>query len=135
MTPKKAAFLLAFISLMVLAIVFAFVTLGHAATTSTQRHPNSLGFVAYDSNPLIYLAGDVKSADWVDGNLNLRFLPLGTYALYDQNILLCGNPLEKFSGVSEPFMIVYERQSHKSVQGVGCHELRAVYGLVKKERD
>ena len=112
---------------------FACNTLGHAATTSTQRHPNSLGVVPYDSNPLVYLAGNVKSTDWIDGNLNLRFLPLGTYALYDQNILLCGNPLEKFQGVIEPFMLVYERQSHRAVQGVGCHELRGAYSLVVKK--
>lgn len=110
---------------------FACNTLAHGATSS--RHPNSLGVIVYDSNPLIYTAGNVKQADWVDGNLNLRFLPLGTYALYDQQILLCGNPLEKFSGVTEPFMLVYERQSHHSVQGVGCHELRGAYSLVVKK--
>ena len=133
MTRKTSASVITAIGiLMVLALIFAFCTLGHAATSSTQRHPNSLGTVSYDTNPLIYIPGNVKQADWVDGNLNLRFLPLGTYALYDQQILLCA-PADKFSGVTEPFMLVYERQSHKSVQGVGCHELRAVYGLVKKE--
>ena len=116
--------------LMVLALIVAFCTLGHAATTSKSQ--NSLGSVPYDVNPLVYIAGSVKDAAKVDGNLNLRFAPLGTYALFDQNILLCGIPVNKFEGVTEPFMLVYERRSHKSVQGVGCHEVYGVYSLMPK---
>ena len=113
-----------------LLLVFAFATMGHAATTSKSQ--NSLGSVPYDVNPLVYIAGSVKDAAKVDGNLNLRFAPLGTYALFDQNILLCGIPVNKFEGVTEPFMLVYERRSHKSVQGVGCHEVYGVYSLMPK---
>ena len=132
MLDKKLAvrtILLVIAFLLVLGYL-ACATLGHAATTSKSQ--NSLGSVPYDVNPLVYIAGSVKDAAKVDGNLNLRFAPLGTYALFDQNILLCGIPVNKFEGVTEPFMLVYERRSHKSVQGVGCHEVYGVYSLMPK---
>lgn len=108
--------------------------LGHCSTTSSRK--NSLGTVSYDSNPLMYTAGSLTqtsdSVSNIDGNLNLRINPLGTYMLYDESVLLCGMPIDKFRGVAEPFVMTYERQSHRTVQGVGCHNLLRVDHVVVK---
>lgn len=105
-----------------LLMCLVLVATGHATTTTKQ--PNAFGTVSYQTNPYIYEAViDIASADSVDGNLNLRVKPLGTYMLYDDTILLCGEPVEKFEGKGFPFLMTYERKSHHSVNGVGCHEL------------
>ena len=110
-------------------VVVALIGLARCATSSNR---NSLGTISYDANPLMYNAGSVKSVDVVDGNLNLRFSPLGTYEMYDENILLCGRPVSMFAGVTEPFMLVYRRQASRLVRGVGCHDLQGVYSLAPK---
>jgi hypothetical protein len=110
---------------------------GHCSTTSSRE--NSLGTISYKSNPLMYLAASLSTngnaVDEIDGNLNLRLKPVGTYMLYDESILFCGYPTDKFEGVKEPFLLTYERVSHHNVQGVGCHNLVRVDTVVlKKER-
>jgi hypothetical protein len=70
----------------------------------------------------------------VDGNMNLRVKPVGTYMLYDDIVLLCGMPTEKFSGVTEPFLMTYRRQSSHMVRGVACHDLLRVDSIVPNER-
>jgi hypothetical protein len=89
----------------------------------------------YTENPLMYQAVTLSTSpdavSSIDGNLNLRVKPLGTYMLYDESILLCGMPLDKFQGKGEPFVLIYERQSHRAVQGIGCHNLLNVYELIR----
>ena len=104
----------------------------HGATTSTQKHGNSLGFVQYDANPYLYNAGSIIEVTNVDGNINLRFKPLGTFALYDEPILLCGLPVEKFEGIRDPMLLTYDRVSHHAVNGVGCHDLIRADNLLLK---
>ena len=91
----------------------------------------------YTSNPLMYVAGSIATNQDaltnVDGNLNIRMSPLGTYMLYDESVLFCGLPIDKFQGITEPFVITYERVSHRSVQGIGCHVLVDVTSLKPKE--
>ena len=120
------------IALAVVVILLA--TYAHCAVG--KKHDNSLGFIQYTSNPLMYTAGSLSETQdalsTVDGNLNLRILPLGTYALYDESILLCGEPVDMFNGVTEPFVLVYERTAHRTVQGVGCHVLIEVRSLKPK---
>ena len=102
---------------------------GLAYCSVSTKHENSLGTVMYDSNPLMYMAGSLatdKAVTEVDGNLNLRIKPLGTYMLYDESILFCGMPVDKFQGITEPFVLTYRRQTSRSVQGIGCHELLRV---------
>jgi hypothetical protein len=70
----------------------------------------------------------------VDGNLNMRVKPVGTYMLYDDIVLLCGLPIEKFSGIKEPFLMTYERRAHHMTRGVACHDLLRVDSIVPNER-
>ena len=118
------------------SVITAVLLLANAAHCSTgDKHPNSLGTLSYNDNPLMYEAVQtIAEVTEVDGNMNLRVKPVGTYMLYDDIVLLCGMPTEKFSGVTEPFLMTYRRQSSHMVQGVACHELLLVDQIVSKER-
>ena len=104
-------------------------------STSGEKHPNSLGIVQYDVNPLMYEAVQtIAEVTEIDGNMNLRIKPVGTYMLYDDTVLLCGMPVDKFSGVTEPFLMTYRRRSSHMVRGVACHDLLRVDSIVPNER-
>ena len=134
--PREAAkylFTIFGIAALITLVVLAASVFSHASTTS--QHRNSLGVPMYDVNPYIYEAViAVTNVSEINGNLNLRVRPVGTYLLYDETVLLCGLPLDKFQGVSEPFLMTYERQSHETVRGVGCHELLRVDSLIENTR-
>jgi hypothetical protein len=107
----------------------------HCQPTTTKPQTNSLGVVQYSDNPYIYEAVQtIAEVTDVDGNLNLRVKPVGTYMLYEDIILLCGLPVEKFTGITEPFLMTYERVSHHMVRGVACHDLLRVDSIVPNER-
>ena len=121
----------------VASVITAVLLLANAAhcSTSGDKHPNSLGILQYDVNPLMYEAVQtIAEVTEVDGNMNLRVKPVGTYMLYDDIVLLCGMPVEKFSGVTEPFLMTYRRQSSHMVHGVACHDLLQVNSIVPNER-
>lgn len=120
----------------VILIVVLLNSFGHGATTSHSK--NSLGVVTYDANPYMYVAGSIAhTADAVtvvDGNLNLRVKPLGTYMLYDESILFCGIPQGKFDNINaEALVLTFERKARRTVQGIGCHELVRVDNMIPKQ--
>ena len=123
------------IGIALVLVVATIATTAHCAVG--KQRPNTLGFVAYETNPYIYLAGNLATepgaVSEVDGNLNLRIKPTGTYMLYDESIMLCGMPTDKFEGVGDEFVLTYERVSHRTVQGVGCHALVRVDTVKVKE--
>jgi hypothetical protein len=88
----------------------------------------------YTENPYEYNVGSILGVANVDGNLSIRFSPLGTYALYDEQILLCGFPSDKFEGVTEPLVLTYKRQASHLVNGIGCHDLLRVDNLTLNTR-
>jgi hypothetical protein len=99
------------------------------ATTTSKR--NSLGVVTYTVNPYLYEAGAIVDFAVIGQNeaLSMRVKPLATYILFDENLLFCGVPVEKFDGHDNPMVLVYERQSHRLVNGIACHELIMVRGM------
>jgi hypothetical protein len=116
----------------VITILLFLANSAHCSTTKPQT--NSLGVVQYSINPYIYEAvQNIAEVTEIDGNMNLRVKPVGTYMLYDDIILLCGRPVEKFTGITEPFLMTYERVSHHMVRGVACHDLLRVDNIVPKE--
>jgi hypothetical protein len=116
----------------VITILLFLANSAHCSTTKPQT--NSLGVVQYSINPYIYEAvQNIAEVTEIDGNMNLRVKPVGTYMLYDDIILLCGRPVEKFTGITEPFLMTYERQAHHMVRGVACHDLLRVDNIVPKE--
>jgi hypothetical protein len=117
----------------VITTVLLLVNAAHCTTTKPQT--NSLGVVQYNDNPLMYEAvQSLAEVTEVDGSMNLRVKPIGTYMLYDDNLLLCGLPTDAFQGIREPFLITYERVAHLSVRGVGCHRLVRVDNIESNER-
>ena len=58
---------------------------------------------------------------------------MGTYMLFDEAILFCGLPVEKFKGITEPFVLTYKRTASRIVQGIGCHMLVRVDSIKPKE--
>jgi hypothetical protein len=102
----------------------------------SKPHSNSLGTPMYTENPLMYKAGSFvtnsNAVSVIDGNLNLRIRPMGTYMLFDESVLLCGMPTDKFDGVVEPFVLTYERRAHRTVRGIACHELVRVDSIKPK---
>ena len=119
------------------SVITAVLLLANAAhcSTSGDKHPNSLGTLSYNDNPYIYEAVQtIAEVTEVDGNMNMRVKPVGTYMLYDDIVLLCGLPIDKFSGITESFLMTYRRQSSHMVRGVACHDLLRVDSIVPKER-
>ena len=118
------------------SVITAVLLLANAAHCSTgDKHPNSLGTLSYNDNPFMYEAVQtIAEVTEIDGNMNLRVKPVGTYMLYDDTVLLCGMPVDKFSGVTEPFLMTYERRAHHIVRGVACHDLLQVNSIVPNER-
>jgi hypothetical protein len=119
----------------VLTAILLLANAAHCQPVTTQPRTNSLGIVQYTENPYIYEAvRTIAEVTEVDGNMNLRVNPVGTYMLYDDTILLCGLPVEKFTGITEPFLMTYERASHHMVRGVACHDLLRVDSIESNER-
>ena len=124
-------FFIAFVITGVLLLVNA----AHCQPVTTKPQQNSLGVLQYDTNPYLYEAVQtIAEVTEIDGNMNLRIKPVGTYMLYDDTVLLCGMPVDKFSGVTEPFLMTYRRRSSHMVRGVACHELLRVDQIVSKEK-
>jgi hypothetical protein len=119
----------------VVTTVLLLANAAHCQPVTTKPQTNSLGVVQYNDNPLMYEAvQSLAEVTEIDGNMNLRVKPIGTYMLYDDIILLCGLPIEKFTGITEPFLMTYERRAHRMVRGVACHDLLRVDSIVPKER-
>ena len=122
-----------FFAASVITAVLLLANAAHCSTTKPQT--NSLGVLQYNDNPFMYEAVQtIAEVTEVDGNMNLRVKPVGTYMLYDDIIPLCGMPIDKFSGVTEPFLMTYERRAHRMVRGVACHDLLQVNSIVPNER-
>jgi hypothetical protein len=105
------------------------------AEAAILKHNNSLGVVQYETNPFTYKAGSVVTGFSVeDGKgLVLRMQSLGTYGLFSEDVLLCGNPLVMLNNKTNPVVLTFETVSHRSVNGVGCHELIKVNEIRQEE--
>ena len=129
--PREAAkYLLTLFGLaaLITIVVLAASVFSHASTTSYR---NSLGVSMYTINPYIYEAGAIADYTIIDGGqgLNLRVKPMATYMLFYDNLLLCGVPADKINGHENPMVLVYERVAHKTIEGIGCHELVEVRSI------
>ena len=124
-----------FFAASVITAVLLLANAAHCQPVTTKPQTNSLGTLSYNDNPLMYEAVQtIAEVTEVDGNMNLRVKPVGTYMLYEDIVLLCGLPTEKFNGVTEPFLMTYRRQSSHMVRGVACHDLLRVDSIVPNER-
>jgi hypothetical protein len=114
--------------------------LAGCALAAVPKHHNSLGTVSYESNPYTYRAGAVVTGFDIDEGkgLVIRIQPIGTYNLFSEDILFCGNPIDKLEGLHNPILLTYATLAHRTVRGVGCHELlradEVKDGLLSKTR-
>lgn len=117
-------------------LLFIVLSLGnaHAATTAT-RHNNSLGVIQYVDNPFTYKEGAVQQGfDIQNGRaMVLRVQPTGTYHLFTEDLLFCGSPRYLLEGKHNPMVLTYETVEHRTIEGVGCHNLVSVHEVTKEE--
>lgn len=110
--------------------ISCFVALSHASTTA-RIQSQALGINESYTNPNTYLlgaaSGDVIKTE--DGHYYTRviFQPFGTYQLYRESVLFCGNAEEKFNGKHNPVVVTYETSAHRLYQGEACHILLGVF--------
>lgn len=112
-----------------IAAVTLIATLAHCAVES--RGASSIGNVVYQDNPLTYKAGDLIDLDSVSERqaINMTIQPLGTYALFRESILVCGDSVAPLKGKHNPLLLVYKTAASRSVDGIGCHRLVGVYSI------
>lgn len=111
------------------AFLLVFVLLGHGHCSTTKpTHSNGFGAVIEYSNPYIYNMGAI-----VDGAIiahgratNIRFQPYGTFELYTEEILFCGNQAAALQHATGPIVLTYKRAARAMIEGVGCHDLAGV---------
>ena len=121
--------------LAVLAILFLIAVPAHCKT-SERSHDNSLGVNIPYENPYIYNFGGIVDGAVVEDRLNneatsIRFQPFGTFELYTEELLFCGNLADTFRGMSGPVVLTYRRVAHETVGGIACHELKNVQKVGK----
>ena len=64
--------------------------------------------------------------------VNLRVQPYGTFELYTEEVLLCGEPTDALRHASGAIVLVYKRVSHELIDGVACHEFDDVFHVEDK---
>lgn len=122
-----------FVGVLAALIMLLLVGLSHCATTHTSH--NSLGTIAYTENPYNYIVASAKDGKVIaEGKAtSLRLQPMYTYQLFDTSLLLCNDVSEKLNGITQPMVLTYERQTHRVVEGVACHELIGVNEIKPKK--
>lgn len=114
-----------------MALTFAVLLIASTAhCTTSGAKKNATGFLAYTGNPFTYKEGAVKAVAYIGTKNNtgivVRLQPRGTYALFTEEILLCGTPVEMFEGKQSPMVLTYETVAHTTIEDIGCHRLVSV---------
>jgi hypothetical protein len=119
-------------------VFFVLAKTAHCATTSSVKHGNSLGVVIDFTNPNRYVEGQVQAVAYVGTGdhkgLVLRIQPRGTFSLFTEDLLFCGEPVDLFIGKTNPMVLTYENVAHTSVEGIGCHILKSVDEVKTQEK-
>jgi hypothetical protein len=94
--------------------------------------------IAYD-NPFIYNMGIIVDGSVVKSSkgrvaVSLRVQPYGTFELYTEEVLLCGEPTDALRHASGPIVLVYKRVAHEMIDGVACHEFENVFHIVPEDK-
>src|ERR1700676_1887334 len=116
--------------LLLAVLLMLMMGVGHCATSAPRRGDNEFGAVIEYTNPLVYNLGVIKDAKIVrkDAHIGTRlmFQPFGTFTLYTEQVLLCGQPTDELINAASkgPIVLAYKRQAHEAVDGIGCHELK-----------
>ena len=116
------------ILLIVLLLVLTLMAAKGAFGAVGKKHTDGIGILMLQDNPNMYLAGRVIDVSPVGDGVNLRFQPRGTYGLFSESVLLCDirDAVEQFHDKGDVVVLTYERQAHRTIEGVGCHDLKFV---------
>jgi hypothetical protein len=121
------------LSLTVAVVVLA-CAVSFAKATSAPRHDNSLGVDIPYENPFMYNFVVITDGSIIEANgryaTNLRVQPYGTFELYTEQVMLCGQPTNELQHANGPVVLTYKRVAHEMVGGVACHEFEAVHHVV-----
>jgi hypothetical protein len=130
---RRVAAAIALVLFLLAVLTIGFTAFAHGAVG--KKHDNSLGVIQYQTNPFSYVEGSISNVSLVGTGTNLRLQPRGVYSLFSQEILLCDydKVAEKFAGKHGLMVLTYETVAHRTIQGIGCHDLRSV-DEVKEER-
>jgi hypothetical protein len=100
-------------------IAFSFVIEANAATTSSAKHNNGIGFLMYQDNPNQYLMGTVSKVDMGTTRANRNVIvfevrPTNTYSMFSQSLAFCNITEEQLSVLRENPVVVftYSRVMH-----------------------
>lgn len=112
------------------AVITAFIlaVAYYAPAAVSKKHGDSIGVVMYQTNPNSYIEGSVADVALVGKGVNIRIQPRGSYGLFSEDILFCDlkEVTGLFSGKTGPVVLVYETVTHRTIEDIGCHELRVV---------
>ena len=118
--------------LLFLALVLA--ASAHGAT-SAPRHDNGLGVVTPQDNIYMYnmglvTGGAILANDRGEEFTSLTFLPFGSPMLNTEQVMLCDNLADELNKHGHKVVVLtYERQAHQAYQGVGCHQVLAIFDV------
>lgn len=127
--------LIASIAIMLLLLAGPTCLIAHGSTSKPR--PNSLGVDQIYSNPNVYLFAVPMELVVIRGPKSdlytvVRFAPYNTMALYDENVMFCGDVSRTFRRV--PSAITYNRRAHRMYDGLACHELEPVFEIKVDEQ-
>jgi hypothetical protein len=66
--------------------------------------------------------------------VNLRVQPYGTFELYTEQVLLCGEPTDALQHASGSIVLVYKRVAHQMIDGVACHDFEGVFHIQAEDK-
>ena len=118
--------------LLFLALVLA--ASAHGAT-SVPRHDNGLGVVTPQDNIYMYnmglvTGGAILANDRGEEFTSLTFLPFGSPMLNTEQVMLCDNMADELNKHGRKVVVLtYKRQAHQTYQGVGCHQVLAIFDV------
>ena len=126
-------------AIVVILLLIAFPA--HCDTATPPQHDNGLGVVIPYENPYIYNFGGIVEGSVVEDAAtrkeatSIRFQPFGTFELYTEHLLFCGDRASAFNGMSGPIVLTYRRVAHEMVGGQACHELESVHRVSTNKAD
>lgn len=130
--------------IMLLLVVLYFLILAalpaHCERPATTRN-NGLGVVMAQDNIYMYNMGLVTGGAILanargEEFTSLTFLPFGSPILNTEQVMLCDNLADELNKHSHKVVVLtYERQAHQAYQGVGCHQVLAIFDVELPKSD
>jgi hypothetical protein len=124
---------LGYILLGLIALLFLVWPLFLHAAIAKKPGRDSIGALVYQDNPFTYKAGTVSVSGNLENAVVFRIQPIGTFALFTEDVLICGHPADLFTGKTNPLVLTYSTKASRVVEGVGCHTLVHVDSLSTHE--